>query len=94
MRSTTILASTLSLLAASASARITGFYAPKTVAPDSTVKLLVQGENYIQSIEDVAIAFGIQHGKATPESLGTLLGSRYLGPGMQIPSQLTSCYCG
>jgi hypothetical protein len=82
MRSTAVVASALSLLAASANARITGFYAPKTVAVDSTVKLLINGEDYIQSIQDVAIAFGIQHGKhPTPDSLGTLLGSKYLGPG-------------
>ena len=82
MHSTTLLTSALALLAASANARITGFYAPKSVAVDSTVKLQIRGEDYIQSIQDVAIAFGIQHGKhPTPESLGTLLGSKYLGPG-------------
>ena len=82
MRTSTITASALSLLAASASARITGFYVPKTVAVGSTVKLEILGEDYIQSIQDVAIAFGIQHGKnPTPDSLGTLLDSKYLGPG-------------
>ena len=83
MHYSTVVASALSLLAASANARITGFYAPKSVAAGSTVKLLINGEDYIQSIEDVAIAFGIQHGQhPTPDSLGTLLGSKYLGPGM------------
>ena len=55
---------------------------PKVVGVDSTVKLEIRGENYIQSIDDVAIAFGIQNGQnPTPDSLGTLLGSKYLGPG-------------
>ena len=81
MRTSTTLVSALTLLATSTQARITGFYAPKTVAANSDVKLLIQGENYIQSIQDVAIAFGSQHGtNPTPDSLGTLLGSKYLGP--------------
>ena len=82
MRTATILSSALSILAATASARITGFYAPKVVAPGSTVQLEIRGENHIQSVQDVAIAFGIQHGQhPTPNSLGTLLSSKYLGPG-------------
>ena len=81
MRTATTIISVLSLLAASATARIEGFYAPKTVAVDSTVKLEIVGANYIQSIQDVAIAFGLQHGtNPSPDSLGTLLSSKYLGP--------------
>jgi hypothetical protein len=81
MRTSTIIGSAVTLLAATTQARITGFYAPKTVAVDSDVKLLIRGEDYIQSIQDVAIAFGSQHGtNPTPDSLGTLLGSKYLGP--------------
>lgn len=81
MRTAAILGSALALLTATAQARITGFYAPKTIAPNSEIKLLVEGEDYIQSIQDVAIAFGLQHGTSpTPDSLGTLLGSQYLGP--------------
>ena len=81
MRTSITLVSALTLLATSTQARITGFYAPKTVAADSDVKLLIQGENYIQTIQDVAIAFGSQHGiHPAPDSLGTLWGSKYLGP--------------
>ena len=75
----------ITLLASSTSARIVGIAAPRTVAVDSTVKLEIIGEDYIQSIQDVAIAFGIQHGtNPTPDSLGTLLSSKYLGPGKHI----------
>jgi hypothetical protein len=81
MRTAALLGSALTLLATTAQARIDGFYAPQTVAPNSDVKLLIRGDDYIQSIQDVAIAFGLQHGTdPTPDSLGTLLGSKYLGP--------------
>ena len=81
MYSAAIFTSALALLTSTTSARIVGIAAPKTVAVDSTVKLEIIGEDYIQSIQDVAIAFGIQHGtKPTPDSLGTLLNSKYLGP--------------
>lgn len=80
MRPTAVLASALSLLASTASARIVGIAAPKTVAAGSTVVVDIIAENYIQSIQDVAIAFGIEHGNAIPGSLGQLLTSKYLGP--------------
>jgi hypothetical protein len=81
MRTATIVASALSVLATTASARIYGIAAPKTVAVGSTVKVEILAEDYIQSIEDVAIAFGLEHGTTpVPQSLGTLLSSKYLGP--------------
>jgi len=80
MRTSTLLASTLALLSG-ASARIYGIAAPKQIAPDTTVKLEILGENYIQTVQDVAISFGIQNSNTTyPETLGTLLSSKYLGP--------------
>ena len=65
-----------------ARAKIYGIAAPRTVAADSTVRLEIIAQNYIQSIQDVAIAFGIQPTKyAQPDTLGILLASKYLGPG-------------
>jgi len=80
MRTAAVLASALSVLSSTASGRIVGIAAPKTVAAGSTAVVDIMAENYIQSIQNVAIAFGIEHGTAIPESLGQLLTSKYLGP--------------
>ena len=81
MRTVSIIAPALALFTA-ADAKIYGIAAPRTVAVDSTVKLEIIAEDYIQSIQDVAIAFGIQPAShAIPDTLGTLLGSQYIGPG-------------
>ena len=81
MRSTTLLATAATLLA-STQARIVGFYAPQNVAPDADVKIEIFTEGYIQSIQDVAISFGLTAKNTTYlGSLGTLLSSKFLGPG-------------
>ena len=81
MRTTTIATAAASLLSLT-SARIVGIAAPRTVAVNSEVKLQIIGENYIQTVNDVAIAFGVQPAKrTTPDTLGVLVGSKYLGPG-------------
>lgn len=78
----TTLLTTAAAFASLASARIVGFAVPKTVAPDSTVKLEIIAENYIQATQDVAVSFGISPSKtAYLGSLGTLLDSNFLGPG-------------
>lgn len=69
-------------LLAVANARIVGIAVPETIAPGSTVQATVLTENYIQSVYDVAIVFGYANGDGFPESLGTVLSSSYLGPGM------------
>lgn len=69
-------------LLAVANARIVGIAVPETIAPGSTIKATVLTENYIQSVYDVAIVFGYANGDGFPESLGTVLSSSYLGPGM------------
>lgn len=75
---TTLFASLLSLV----SARIVGFAVPATVAPDSDVKVQILTENYVQSITDVAISFGISPANTSYNgSLETYLSSKYLGPG-------------
>lgn len=81
MRATSIIAPVLAIVSV-ANAKIYGIAAPRTVAVGSTVKLKIIAEDYIQSIQDVAIAFGIQPAShAVPDALGTLLGEKYLGPG-------------
>ena len=81
MRTAAVVTSALSLLSV-ASARIYGIAAPSQVAAGSTVKLEILTQDFIQSIQDVAIAFGIQGAShPAPDSLGTYLSSRYLGPG-------------
>jgi hypothetical protein len=75
-------ASTALLSIPSATARITGFYAPATVIPGETLPILIRAENYIQSVQDVAIAFGITPVENYyPGTLGTFMGEKFVGPG-------------
>ncbi|GIZ41634.1 hypothetical protein CKM354_000493300 [Cercospora kikuchii] len=73
-----ILASAATLLVAT-QARIVGFYAPNTAAPGSKVRLEIQTENFSQSIEDVAMSFGLSTGDFTLGSLGQLISTKILG---------------
>lgn len=80
MRAAAVIISVFSLLSLS-TARIYGIAAPSSVASGSTVKLEILAQDYIQSVEDVAISFGIQSiSAAHDQTLGTLLRSKYLGP--------------
>ncbi|KAH7406600.1 hypothetical protein DE146DRAFT_398028 [Phaeosphaeria sp. MPI-PUGE-AT-0046c] len=68
-----------------ASARIIGLAAPSTLAPNSTFSLTLLTENYIQSVADVAVAWGFQtptenNPTGYPYTLGSLKDSSYLGP--------------
>lgn len=72
----------LSLLTTLTAARITSITVPSSIAPGSPIPITLQTEDYIQPVQDIAIAFGL-----TPSAtymngtLGTtLLGSLYLGP--------------
>jgi hypothetical protein len=82
MHSLALLASATSLLTLT-SARITGFSAPATVVPGAPIQIYLRAENYVQRVQDVAVAFGIapteQRYRGT---LGTLMGEKFLGPGM------------
>lgn len=87
MRSSTLLTT---LLAPLASAIISGIAVPSTIARGSTIPVTIITANYIQSVADIAIAFGLtsvdaQTDGSQPlynESVGrVLLGSEYLGPG-------------
>ena len=73
---------TATLFTAFASARISGIAVPSTIAPGSNFRVTILTQDYIQSIQDVAIAFGLAPNAAIANSsLGTLLNSKYLGPG-------------
>lgn len=71
----------LSTLLSLASARIIGIAVPKTIHPGDGFNAVIITENYIQSVSDVAIAFGVAPGAGYPGTLGTTLQSYYLGPG-------------
>lgn len=77
--------STLALSASLASARIVGISVPSTLAPNTTVPFTLITEGYIQSVADIAFAFGFQLPTAKyptgyPGTLGSFLTSAYLGP--------------
>lgn len=82
MHLSAILASTLALVSLT-TARITGFSAPSTVAPGAPIEIKIRAENYVQPVQDVAMAFGITPVESHhPRSLGTFMGEKALGPGM------------
>lgn len=71
-------------LFAMANARIYGIALPETVKAGDEVQAIIETENYIQTVADIAIAFGIApEASAYPGTLGqNVLGSFYLGPGV------------
>ena len=81
MRLSTLVAPALALLT-STSARITGFSAPATVVPGAPISILIRAENYIQPVQDIAIAFGITPAaEHRPRSLGGFMGEQSIGIG-------------
>lgn len=73
------LAATLAAASLS-SARIVGIAAPSTIAPNSTYTLTLLTENYIQSVADIAVAWGFSTPPGFQYSLGSFVTSSYLGP--------------
>lgn len=68
-----------------ASARIVGIAAPSTIAPNSTFPLTLLTENYIQSVADIAVAYGFTLPTASSPTgynytVGQYAKSSYLGP--------------
>ncbi|KAK2030744.1 hypothetical protein LX32DRAFT_692165 [Colletotrichum zoysiae] len=63
-------------------ARISGVAFPETVKAGDQVLAIIETEGYIQSVQDIAIAFGLApEASAYPGTLGqNVLGSFYLGP--------------
>jgi hypothetical protein len=83
MRFSTLAASLLP--ATLASARIIGLSAPSTLTPNSTFTFTLLTENYIQSVADVAVAWGFQrvtpaNPTGYPYTLGSFTNSSYIGP--------------
>ena len=64
-----------------ASARIIGIAAPETIKAGEAFTAKILTENYIQSVADVAIAFGVAPNAGYPGALGNLAGEFFLGPG-------------
>jgi hypothetical protein len=88
MRFLTLLTSAVSLIGLT-TGRITGFSAPSSVVPGAPITIYLRAENYIQSVQDVAVAFGITPAESHhPRSLGTFMGETFLGPGMLAFSDL------
>lgn len=69
----------LTSLVRSVDARIIGIAVPDVIKPGEGFNARIMTENYIQSVQDISIAFGAA--PVGPEGiLGTVLGSYYLGP--------------
>ncbi|KAF2238387.1 hypothetical protein EV356DRAFT_573481 [Viridothelium virens] len=82
MRAQTLLAAGAALLTSRASAIISGFAVPSTIAAGQPFDVIVETADYIQTVQDVAISFGIAPPQLAHDStLGTnLLTSQLLGP--------------
>ncbi|KAL7921479.1 hypothetical protein ACQKWADRAFT_295187 [Trichoderma austrokoningii] len=65
---------------ASANAIIRGIAVPETIKPGAPFHLTIETADYIQAVNDIAIAVGFSVGDGYPNTLGNLLGSFYLGP--------------
>ena len=92
MKPSTALAALAPLLPL-ASARVNGFAVPTSIKPGSTFDVTITTENYIQSVEDVAMSFGYApENEAGPDQLGTaFLSSRFIGPDeSNITSNITA----
>ena len=79
MRFSTLTTSALAS-ASLASARLVGISAPTTLAPNTTFDLTLLSEGYIQSVADIAVAWGFQLAPGYTGALGSFPGSAYLGP--------------
>lgn len=62
------------------SARIAGIAVPDTIQLGGGFNAIIETEDYIQSVYDVAIVFGVSPGAGYPGSLGNVFDSFYLGP--------------
>jgi hypothetical protein len=77
---------TTALITASlASARLIGISAPSTLAPNSTFELTLLSEGYIQTVADIAVAWGFDLLPGYPGSLGGYGDSAYAFPPSSLP---------
>ncbi|KAK7730392.1 hypothetical protein SLS53_009011 [Cytospora paraplurivora] len=73
MRASSILAASASLLSL-AQARIYGIGVPSTIKAGDTFDLIVEAQNYVQTVTDVSIAVGYSAGTyPASEALGTFI---------------------
>jgi len=70
----------LSTLISPSSAIITGVTAPSTVYAYDPFTITLTTADYIQSVYDVAVAFGVAPGAGFPGALGNVVTSAFLGP--------------
>ena len=69
-------------LIGSTSAIISGIAVPSEIWPGQTIRVTIITSNYIQTVQDVAISFGISPQNNYHEGwLGQFLSSKFLGPG-------------
>jgi hypothetical protein len=78
--SATSAALALTALISSSSAIITGVEAPSTVYAYNPFTITLTTADYIQSVYDVAVAFGVAPGAGFEGDLGTVVTSAFLGP--------------
>jgi hypothetical protein len=78
--SATSAALALTTLISSSSAIITGVEAPSTVYAYNPFTITLTTADYIQSVYDVAVAFGVAPGAGYEGDLGTVITSAFLGP--------------
>ena len=88
MRISTLLPAALA--AGLATARIVGVAAPSQLAPGADFELTLITENYIQTVVDVSAAVGLSS-VVYPDTLGSYIGSFYLGPGMLKEASKHAC---
>lgn len=88
------IATALTVLAGVASARIDYFTVPSTIKPGDKFEVTLEGHNYIQSMYEIAAAFGITGSVYSQysDSLQIYLDSVYLGPGPFLYYPLTCRY--
>ncbi|PMD28710.1 hypothetical protein NA56DRAFT_21508 [Hyaloscypha hepaticicola] len=70
----------LSTLLSSSSAIITGVTTSSSVYAYNPFTVTLTTADYIQSVYDVAVAFGVAPGAGSPGSLGNVMSSAFLGP--------------
>ncbi|KAF3904894.1 hypothetical protein ABW20_dc0107534 [Dactylellina cionopaga] len=80
MHFSSFLVATAATFSGLSSAIITGISVPATIKPGDGFNLYINTANYIQSVDDIAIAVGIAPGKGFPGALGQVTDSFYLGP--------------
>jgi hypothetical protein len=80
MRFTPTLLSALTFSLTGVNAIITGVTAPATITAGEPFIVSLTTANFIQTVYDVSVAFGVTPGSGFPDSLGVVFASAYLGP--------------